>query len=833
MEEQRRTDRPLEPLVTAWKRRLERARTYKWEHFGKFAKEAVDFYVGPTDMAKFYKDHMRGPKNGVSYDEEDAGYMTVTNKASELVQLFGPSLYHRNPVRTVTVRERAQLPRELFVDPALERQVQQQTQALQQQMQQLQQQGQPPAMPGAPPPPPNPQVQMALQQMQMQLQQIQAPLQQAQQAYEQAVLSEQKATSLRNLKKDLLSSYLNYTPHELNLKLESRLAIDEALVKGAGCLWTETVERNGVTLVGSFFDSVDNLLVDPDVEKWADIRWVARRCVHTVAEVADAYGLDPERLRQYAKDHSHGAAAEDDVASFEGEPGVQGDLIVYWKIWSRMGFGDELPGLDDKYRELLQSLGDNVFLAYVPGMPAPLNVRRKHIDAVLDSADAEGEGEQTDGQQSPMQAAMDELRLKVSWPIPFWMDNGWPVEALSYHEMFGCVWPVSHLRPAMPELKALNHAQNHLLNRARETSRLIIGYDKGLEEDVSKILRSGKPICEIPVSMAGKEDISKMLMILQQPQGGATELMAVVASLEKRFADRTGLTELMYSQMGGMRSAAEAQIKQSSMNIRPDDMSNATEDWQSRIASKEALAALWLLDGQQVAPIIGQQQAQLWDKFLAGEDPRVVAMELDVRIEAGSTRKPNRETRVQQMNEAMRSLFAQLSQVAMTTGIVGPCNALVEEWGKSLDIQDIDRFMLPPPPPPQPPQPDPTAMAKIQADMQKTQMDGQIKSALAQQQMQHDERKAQLNEKQSQLEIMQKVMETQLKQKELEMKLQGQQMQMQMDVVKAAGEQQNAAQKHVQEMVQSANRADQEREIAERRAAAEEEQRRQQAKEPK
>lgn len=825
MDEERQERRSLEPLISAWQGRIGRARTAKRKQFGEFADEAVDFYAGPTDMAKFYKDRMRGAKNGVSYEDHDVGYMTVTNKAAELVQLFGPSLYSRNPQRTVTVREHAKLPRELYVPPGLEQQVQQQVQQIQQQAQQMLQQMQQQAGPQQPGQPPNPQLQAAAQQIQQQvqaqIQQVQAPLMQAQQMYQQALLVEQQQASIRKLKADLLDSYLNYTPHELDLKTDSRLAIDEALVKGMGLLWTEAIERGGSTLIGSFFDTVDNLLIDSDVEKISEARWIARRCVHTVMEVAGKYDIDPEKLRKYAKTQSHGRQSEDEASPSEETIGIQGDLIVYWQIYSNMGFGDELPELDDHYQEILKELGDHVYLAFVPGMKTPLNIRAKHLEAVLSSyaQDVENPQEESaDGPEAPQDAALEELKARAGWPIPFWMDNAWPVEWLYYHEMFNAVWPVSHLRPAMPELKAINHANNHLLNRARETSRLIIAYDKGLEEDVSSILLSGKPICQVPISRAGGDDVSKMITILQQPQGGATELMAIKASLEKQFADRTGMTELMYSQMGGMRSAAEAQIKQSSMNIRPDDMSQTTEDWQSRVASKEALAILWLFHGEDVAPVIGQQQAQLWDKYLANEDPMIVARELDVRIEAGSTRKPNRETRVAQMQELLQTMAPVLSQVAMSAGIPGPWNALMAEMGKAHDIADIDKFLLPPPPPPQPPPPDPTKMAELQMKQKQSEQDGQIKMALGQQKMQGEQQKAQIAATLAQVEMQTAVQKAQIEQQKAQMDLQQKAMELQLSAAKGQQDAQLELQKHNLDMVTAGNKAELESEIAQQRA---------------
>ena len=51
----------------------------------------------------------------------------------------------------------------------------------------------------------------------------------------------------------LLEFYLNYTPTELDLKANSRRAIDEGIIKGMGVLWTELYKPQGADfqLVGS------------------------------------------------------------------------------------------------------------------------------------------------------------------------------------------------------------------------------------------------------------------------------------------------------------------------------------------------------------------------------------------------------------------------------------------------------------------------------------------------------------------------------------------------------------------------------------------------------
>lgn len=830
----------LEPLVTAWLGRLRAAARYKQENFGDFADEAVEFYAGPKDVGKFYRERMKGNRNGHTAELEhdlEAGFYTVTTKANELVQLYGPALYHRNPTRTVTVRQLPSLPRAMFVDPVLERQTQQIVQQLQGQMQQLQQQAQP--QPGMPP---NPQVGAMLQQLQMQLQQAQAPLQQAQQAYQQYLDDEQRQAVRRQAKAMLLQTVLNYTPHELDLKREFRLAQDEALVKGMGVLSTTLIDKAGLKLVGSVQISCDDVLLDPDVEKMTDMRWISIQRVERVADVARRFGVKPGRLYRYAGTHSFDSEAEVEAGDENLEESLngvgKGDLLTYYEIYSRMGFGSRLNGLDDDVRDVLAELGDRVYLVLVPGMKEPLNLRTKHIEPLVemlrkpeDEENAEfGDDEEPGGSEEreprpveidteAMGAALDRLQQRVMWPLSLAEDNAWPVEFLYFHENFNCVWPMAHLRPCLPQLKLINWANNHLSNRARESSRLIMGIAKQLEEEVSAKLMSGDPITVVPFSIANNEDLSKMWHMLQMPQGGAQELMQVLQLRMREFQDSSGLTELMYATMGGMRSAAEANIKEQAKNIRPDDMANTAEDFAGRLAAKEAMAWIELATRDDLVPILGEAGAAMWEQLFADETPQSIALQLDVRIESGSSRKPNKETQVEQMNQAGQIILPILAQVAMQ-GRPEPWNAFMRRWADVFEFENVQELLLPPPQPPQPPQPDPNIQAKLQADLQATQAKTQMQLQLGQQKMQHEERSAQLDQQMGMMELYQKQQELQLDRQKAELKLQGDQMQVQAKMAETIVDSRMAEDRHTQDMIQSAQKADQERALAERRAAA-------------
>ncbi len=104
----------------------------------------------------------------------------------------------------------------------------------------------------------------------------------------------------------------------------------------------------------------------------------------------------------------------------------------------------------------------------------------------------------------------------------------------------------------------------------------------------------------------------------------------------------------------------------------------------------------------------------------------------DVRVEAGSARKPNREKDAANMQQAMQVLGPLVTQYAQMTGDNNPLNALIEDWAKSIELADPERYLLRQP---MLPPPDPSAEIAAQEgqmEMQLKQQESEIKQQEAQ-----------------------------------------------------------------------------------------------------
>lgn len=722
---------PLNKLVKRWCSTLRLAKKFKDENFQRDADIAMKFFVCGRELNDLlWRDRLRHGEMDEYYDDEKLPaprFRILVGKTAEFVQLFGPSLYHRNPSIIVEPKT-PDIPIDLLMQLVPPEMIQQAQMAAQQQGQQF-------SPESLFPPDPNE--------------------------------AENKVTAR------LLQYYLDYMQRENDKKTHSRRAIDEALIKGEGLLWTEMYQPypNGPQLIGSFYDTVDNLVFDPDADTFDEAKWIARRCVHPIWEVAEKYSLDEEFLRSkyatYESAEAQETAIMDTDADRKRQVGESNDLIEYWEIYSKMGMGHRLKGYITRAEdtdEFLDTFGDNCRIVIAEKVPFPLNLPQKRFKKALRAR-----------AKDPEHEYVQDTEDAVRWPIPFWADGSWPCTPLMFHEVPNNPWPMSHLKPGLGYLEFLTWGLSFLVNRVRTSCRTLLGIPKSMDEESRAKLGSGRDFeyVEVPDNLVKDGDINKIVHFLDVPQAHV-DVWKVLDAVADAFDKATGLTELMYASPGGMRSAQEASLKQGALQIRPDDMANKVEDWASAVARKEAMAARWLLEREDVEPVLGKRCAALWEQYVMSGDIDKVAREFHYRVEAGSTRKPNKETRVNQINQALQQ-WAPLVQWSLANLSANPdavkiLNTLLSEWGEAMDMETKTlQFGPPPPPPPNPMQ------QKLEAELEMQKQE----SGLKQQEMQA---------------------KLQMEQQRMQMQLQGQQAKTQADVQKAQADMAINAAKAQQDM---------------------------------
>ena len=101
MQESLPSNNPLKQCVTTWIKKLKAAQKYK-KNFDDVAKEASQFFDG--DHNWMWKDAYARGERGYNSNIAPPSFRMQLNKVFELVEIFASVIYHRNPVRTVTVQ---------------------------------------------------------------------------------------------------------------------------------------------------------------------------------------------------------------------------------------------------------------------------------------------------------------------------------------------------------------------------------------------------------------------------------------------------------------------------------------------------------------------------------------------------------------------------------------------------------------------------------------------------------------------------------------------------------------------------------------------------------
>jgi hypothetical protein len=639
-------DTPFQGLVTIWLQKIALAWEKKNKRFGKEAREGRFFYQGP------YDDMYTGTIGGLPTNFQvnvgngnQAGqvvsppmFRMTINKVAELVQLFGPNLYYKNPNRKVTARTQVATTTDLL---GATMQAYPQYQDLLQQL-----------------------LQLSVQQNGL-----------------------DKTTSI------LVEALLNSTPEPMNLKVDSRRAIDEALITGLGLMWTTvyTPPGSNTKVVRSVYDTEENLIIDPDATSWETAQWIARRWFQPTWMAERKFGLDPGTLRSNIS--SNNGQAEISGMGYDGEllrsGGRTCDMVLYYEVWSKTGLGSRLKGARDDFTNAATEniAGDYAYLVVCQGNNFPLNAPPKLM------------------QQESNPQTMDAVKKAFMWETPYYTDaegGGWPCVPLWFHEIPNDPWPASHISFGMGELKFINWVCSWLIGKIRTTCRDFIVVKKALADEFKQVMATGEDLSLLQLTQ-DYPSVRDAVEFLQHPQMNS-DIFEILNIIEAKFDQRTGLNELMYgASQHQYRSAAEAEIKKENSQIRPDDMANRVENWQSTLARREAFTWRWHAVAQDVVPFLGKPGAALWHLLIENQDPAGILYDLQYRIEAGSIRKPNRSRDAENASAILQNLLPIYIQYMQGTGNVDPINKALTIWAKSMDI-DPQTVILPPIQPPPPPQ---------------------------------------------------------------------------------------------------------------------------------
>ena len=485
---------------------------------------------------------------------------------------------------------------------------------------------------------------------------------------------------------ELYQNVLNYIQREQpggGLAAHSKLAINEALIKGRGVVWTEKYQfpGSGRSLVGSFYDTVANLFIDPDCSDptLTKAKWIARRRYTPYWELEKKFKLPKNYLRERGK-YESGASQAKTASIGNKTANPSKDLVEWYEIYSRCGVGVRIDGIktsmDDAWDEVC---GDYCYLAVCEHCESPLNA----------PSDAMSDENLTDEAVAEM----------FEWPIPLWTDDKWPVSQLDFYQDDNTAWPIAPLSPAMGELTCLNILIACYVEQAYESRQQIVAYMSSAAQEVEAALKSDTSTVYIKLNDSVQRSISEVISFLNRNPLN-NNLLEAIQFLMTRFEERTGLSEIMYGSQGTKvdRSAEASRNRNDRASIRPDYMAKVVSDWQSAIAEKEKIALRFCVTSEDVAPHLGPKGAYAWRMLVEMEDPEIVVRQMKCTISASDIRKPDKARESANMQQLTNQVLPVISQIASTTGNYEQLNAFITSLGESIE-QDVSGWLVPPPEP--------------------------------------------------------------------------------------------------------------------------------------
>ena len=637
----------LAPLVSGWLANIELATEGRreWE---EIANECMMFYSRSAAAMwdpRYTKKFWKGVKA--------PKFQVTINKAFELVAIYGPNLFWEVPNRTVEPKRR-DIPPDVLQGYA-QMQVEEKL-ALYQGLVDPQQ----------------------LEQIKVQL--MNQAMVQANESMGRKAVQDKALTYL-------LSQWLNYTPREQpggGLACHGFRATVDALIMGRGVLATRPYRMPGSdkTLTGAFRVRPTDVYLDPDFDSVDEIRWMAIKHVDVYTDVEKRFGLKRGSLKGKTTLESmwqSSRVAIDDEGTSRRASGQTNDTIVWYEVFSTAGVGCLGTPMDEKIKNHLNRVvGDNAYIAVSPNVPYPLNMPSEKIRRG---------------------ASDDEVRQAFSWPIPFWKDKRWPVEFLDYYDDPESAWPVAPLAPALGELKLLNFLFSWFANRTWSSSRDFWAVASPHIEHYRDYILNGEDQTIIP-SPPGVKSVSDGVEILTQPEG-RQDMTQLISFVSEMFNQRTGLTAALYGQNEGgtqNRTAEETIAKQAAVMTRPEFMAKRVVDWQSRVAAAEAHLSQMVVRGRDVEGLLGEIGAAMWERFVSSQDAEKVMRQYQFTIAAASIRRPNRDRDIANFQQVMGLFAPSLDAYAQRTGNYQPYNAMMAEWGRLHDA-NLDGLQIPMPTP--------------------------------------------------------------------------------------------------------------------------------------
>lgn len=542
---------------------------------------------------------------------------------------------------------------------------------------------------------------------------------QEQMQFAQWAMEDQKEAGREQTRNWLMENWLNYTAKEMpggGLTGHGQAATLEAMLSGRGVQLVEAYKMPGDdrTLTRCKHIPVNKLLIDPDCKSLDDAWAIAIECCEPVHEVEREYKLAPGSLKNkghYESETSMSLRTSDELANWDRVKGETSDVIRYYKIWSKMGPGAKLSGVDLTIKHHLEDVvGQYAYIVVAEGVPYPLNAP----SAVVGSAEV------TDA----------DVKKMFEWPTPFWRDARWPIFTTDFYKVPQSPYPLPPLAGGLGWLMYMNVLLSHAAGRAWTTSRDIWVCRQSLLKIIKPELEHGKDLAVIGLP-EGMEDVDKALKLIEFPQL-SSDYFLMLEKAGQEWERASGLNDYMQGVRTGtqIRTGTESANLQENSKTRPRWLSSCVGSAQSIGADMEKFCARWHVTGKDVRPLFGARGEYLWDRDLVSQPIELVARGMRADVAANASMPPNKERDAAAIGQMIGVVFPELSKHADMTGDTNPVNTFMQMACDANELRGGEGLQMgqrvPQPPPPEVAQMQQQEtdlnMQKLNSDVQKAQL---------------------------------------------------------------------------------------------------------------
>jgi len=520
----------------------------------------------------------------------------------------------------------------------------------------------------------------------------------------------QKDGQLRDCRAAMLEILLQYFAKELNLRQERKMVVDESLVVGGGCYITELMlmPESQQKMIGSNFLSMSDIVWDPDCVRAKDAKWLAIRYRGPAWKVAEVFGIPETDIKPNVSSSVSKGMADSINVTQHLKKDIANDEVEYWKFFSRMGSGVRLKNSKARnpmLEQIDQMLGEYCYFVVSDAVDYPLNFGQDVFNAALQAEQQASQMAQlppfVQASMPPPEDSIQILKAACAWPFGFYMDldDPWPITVLEYFKRPGSPYPVPPLEFCLSYLNFMAWVICFIADKCYRSMRTIWVLDETISDQLKQAIQQGEDEAIVRMKETDKDTIQELVGFIDAPEIKKS-IFEVYEFFTQKFERASGLTDLMQAKMARTRSATEAKVIADASTLRPQSMADQVYHIDTRVARKEAIAAMSLLSGQDIAPIMGQPAGMAWQNLIMSKDIVELMRETSYDVVASPGRVLDLNTRQEQANAMAQMVLPLLVSIGNATGLFGPANAILHEWAKANQI-DPKLVAIPNMPPPQ------------------------------------------------------------------------------------------------------------------------------------